>query len=141
MNKSPDNCETSSNCGLGYSHGLAVTLRIIGGKWKPMILYFLLNGPKRYGELKRAIEGVSHKMLIQQLKELEADRVLTRTDYKEVPPRVDYALTPLGRSLAAAIVPLCTWGTQNMAEMENIFAERSVLSHVSADEHATATNG
>lgn len=127
MTKPSDNCETSPNCGIGFSHGLAVTLRIIAGKWKPLILYFLLDGPKRYGELKRTIQGVSDKVLIQQLKELEADRVLVRTDYKEVPPRVDYALTPLGRSLAVAIVPLCTWGTQNMAEMENIFAERDTL--------------
>ena len=127
MTKSSDNCDTSPNCGIGFSHGLAVTLRIIAGKWKPMILYFLLDGPKRYGALKRTIEGVSHKVLIQQLKELEVDRVLVRTDYKEVPPRVDYALTPLGHSLAVAIVPLCTWGTQNMAEMETIFAERDAL--------------
>ncbi len=101
-----------------------MTLRIIAGKWKPLILYFLIDGPKRYGELKRTIPGVSDKVLIQQLKELEGDRVLVRTDYKEVPPRVDYALTPFGRSLAVAIVPLCTWGTQNMAEMEAIFTAR-----------------
>src|ERR1700742_1469159 len=124
MTDPTDNCETSPNCGIGYSHGLAVTLRIISGKWKPLILYFLLDSPKRYGELKRAIPGVSDKVLIQQLKELEADRVLSRTDYKEVPPRVDYALTPLGRSLADVIVPLCTWGTQNLAELDRIFAER-----------------
>jgi len=122
----------SQNCGVGYSYGLAATLRIISGKWKPLILYFLLDGPKRYGELKRTIQGVSDKVLIQQLKELEADRVLARTDYKEVPPRVDYALTPLGRSLAVAIVPLCTWGTENMAEMASIFAERDSLPQVSA---------
>jgi DNA-binding HxlR family transcriptional regulator len=86
------------------------------------------DGPKRYGELKRTIQGVSDKVLIQQLKELEADRVLARTDYKEVPPRVDYALTSLGRSLADAIAPLCTWGTENMAEMVSVFAERSQVS-------------
>jgi hypothetical protein len=73
-------------------------------------------------------------VLIQQLKELEADRVLARTDYKEVPPRVDYALTPLGRSLADAIVPLCTWGTENMAEMVSIFAERDALPKQNAEE-------
>jgi DNA-binding HxlR family transcriptional regulator len=133
MSKPSNDCEISPNCGVGYSHGLAVTLRIIAGKWKPLILYFLLDGPKRYGELKRAIEGVSDKVLIQQLKELEVDRVLVRTDYKEVPPRVDYTLTPLGRSLAGAIVPLCTWGTQNMAEMERIFAERDDSPQVPAD--------
>ncbi len=99
--------DSSDHCGGRYSYGLAATLSIISGKWKPLILYFLLDGPKRYGELKRNVHGVSAKVLIQQLKELEADHVLARTDYKEVPPRVDYALTPLGRSLADAIVPLC----------------------------------
>jgi DNA-binding HxlR family transcriptional regulator len=58
------------------------------------------------------------------LKDVEADHVLARTGYKEVPPRVDYALTQLGRSLTDAIVPLCTWGTENMAEMTSIFAKR-----------------
>ncbi len=115
-------------CGTsGFSCGLDATLRIISGKWKPLILFFLRDGPRRYGELKRLIEGVSDKVLIQHLKDLEADRVLARTDYKEVPPRVDYALTPLGRSLAEAIVPLCTWGTENMAEVASIFAKRDTL--------------
>jgi DNA-binding HxlR family transcriptional regulator len=85
------------------------------------------DGPKRYGELKRLIQGVSDKVLIQSLKDLAADHVLTRNDYKEVPPRVDYALTPLGRSLADAIVPLCTWGNENMAEVTSIFAKRDTM--------------
>jgi DNA-binding HxlR family transcriptional regulator len=110
--------ETCGTVGTGdFSCGLDATLRIISGKWKPLILFFLRDGPKRYGELKRLTQGVSHKVLIQQLKDLEADHVLARNDYKEVPPRVDYTLTPLGRSLAEAIVPLCTWGTEHMAEM------------------------
>lgn len=109
----------------GFTCGLDATLRLITGKWKPLILYFLLQqGPIRYGELRRAVRDVSDKVLIQQLKELEADGVLKRTDYKEVPPRVDYALTPLGRSLARALEPLCTWGSENMAEVSRIFAER-----------------
>ena len=116
--------DCSEHCGGRYSDGLAATLRIIAGKWKPQILYFLIDGPKRYGELKRMVNGVSDKVLIQQLKDLEADRVLTRLDHNEVPPRVDYTLTPFGRGLADVIVPLCTWGTQNMEEMERIFAER-----------------
>ncbi|MDQ2139941.1 helix-turn-helix domain-containing protein [Alcaligenaceae bacterium B3P038] len=107
--------------------GLNATLRIISGRWKPLVLFFLRDGPKRYGELKRLVDGVSDKVLIQQLKDLEANRVLARTDYKEVPPRVDYALTPLGRSLAQAIIPLCTWGTENAEEMASIFAERDAL--------------
>lgn len=107
-----------------FTCGLDATLKIISGKWKPLILYFLLRGPTRYGELKRAIRDVSDKVLIQQLKELEADGVLRRNDYKEVPPRVDYTLTPLGQSLAQALEPLCQWGTANMAVMQKLFAER-----------------
>src|ERR1700712_338231 len=108
--------------------GLNATLRIISGKWKPLVLFFLRDGSKRYGELKRLVNGVSDKVLIQQLKDLEADRVLARTDHKEVPPRVDYALTPLGRSLADAILPLCSWGSEHMEEMASIFAERDAVS-------------
>jgi DNA-binding HxlR family transcriptional regulator len=117
----------SQICGPGLACGLNATLRIISGKWKPLILFFLRESPKRYSELKRSIQGVSDKVLIQQLKDLEADCVLARRDYNEVPPRVDYALTPLGRSLADAIVPLCTWGTENAAEMASIFAKRDAL--------------
>ena len=100
-------------------------MRVIAGKWKPLILYFLAQGgPTRYGELRRAVRDVSDKMLIQQLKELEADGLVRRTDHKEVPPRVDYSLTPLGRSLAAALVPLCSWGEENLAEVSRVFARR-----------------
>jgi DNA-binding HxlR family transcriptional regulator len=117
--------ESHPTCGTGgFSCGLDATLRIISGKWKPLVLFFLRDGPRRYGELKRLVEGVSDKVLIQQLKDLEFDRVILRTDYQEVPPRVDYTLTPLGRSLSDAIVPLCTWGTEHMTEMASIFARR-----------------
>jgi DNA-binding HxlR family transcriptional regulator len=115
---------TTSDPVPGFTCGLDATLRVISGKWKPLILYFLLQAPNRYGELKRAVRGVSDKVLIQQLKELEADGILRRTDYKEVPPRVDYSLTPLGRSLAEALAPLCTWGTENMAEVSRVLAQR-----------------
>lgn len=120
--------ESHPTCGTGgFSCGLDATLRIISGKWKPLVLFFLRDGPRRYGELKRLVEGVSDKVLIQQLKDLELDRVIVRTDYQEVPPRVDYTLTPLGRSLSDAIVPLCTWGTEHMTDMANIFARRETV--------------
>lgn len=93
--------------------GLDAALRVIGGKWKPLILFFLAKGPMRYGELKRAVRGVSHKVLIQQLKDLEAHSIISRTDYEEIPPKVDYALTPLGHSMSKALVPLCEWGEEN----------------------------
>jgi DNA-binding HxlR family transcriptional regulator len=112
----------------GFSCGLDATLRVIAGKWKPLIIYFLIQGPNRYGELKRAVRGVSDKMLIQQLKELEADGIVTRNDYREVPPRVDYTLTPLGHSLADALTPLCNWGSENMDIVAQIFAERATWS-------------
>lgn len=118
------NMNSTSDPVPDFTCGLDATLRVISGKWKPLILYFLLQTPNRYGELKRAVRGVSDKVLIQQLKELEADAILTRTDYKEVPPRVDYSLTPLGRSLAQALAPLCTWGTENMAEVARVLAQR-----------------
>ena len=112
----------------GFTCGLDATLRVVSGKWKPLILYFVAqDGPTRYGELRRAIRDVSDKMLIQQLKELEADDLVKRTDYKEIPPRVDYSLTPLGLSLAQALVPLCTWGTENMAEVTRVFARREAI--------------
>ncbi len=114
----------SPNPAPGFSCGLDATLRVIAGKWKPLIIYFLIQGPIRYGALKRAVRGVSDKMLVQQLKELEADGIVTRKDYQEVPPRVDYTLTPLGHSLAKALVPLCNWGSDNMEEVGRIFAER-----------------
>jgi DNA-binding HxlR family transcriptional regulator len=127
----------SQTCGTGgFSCGLDATLRIISGKWKPLVLFFLHDGPRRYGEIKRLIQGVSDKVLIQALKDLQADQVLSRTDYQEVPPRVDYALTPLGLSLAAAIVPLCTWGTEHMAEMTSLFAKRDTLPERDAEEPA-----
>lgn len=109
----------------GFTCGLDATLKVISGKWKPLILYFLgQDGPTRYGALRRAMRDVSDKMLIQQLKELEADDLVKRTDYGEIPPRVDYSLTPLGRSLAQALVPLCVWGGENLEEVARVFARR-----------------
>lgn len=96
-----------------FTCGLDAALRVISGKWKPLILFFLQDAPKRYGELKRCVRGVSDKVLIQQLKELEADGVVSRTDYQEIPPRVDYALTPFGRSLIESMAALCEWGSAN----------------------------
>lgn len=120
--------DTCTPVAPGFTCGLDATLRVISGKWKPLILYFLgQDGPRRYGELRRAIRDVSDKVLIQQLKELEADDLVKRTDYREVPPRVDYSLTPLGRSLAVALVPLCTWGTENVADVARVFARREAL--------------
>lgn len=103
--------------------GLDAALRVVGGKWKPLILFYLNSGPKRFGELKRLVAGVSEKMLIQHLRELTEDGILVRHDYREVPPRVDYALTEVGVTLAAALVPLCDWGNVNRAWIEATLQE------------------
>jgi len=104
--------------------GLDAALRVIGGKWKPLILFFLAKEPRRYGELKRCVRGVSDKMLIQHLKELEVDGVIVRTDYQEIPPRVLYELSPFGFSLADALVPLCQWGDENAEIIEENLSAR-----------------
>ena len=85
--------------------GLDVALAVVGGKWKLLILYYLAHSPRRFGNLRRLVAGISEKVLIQQLRELQADRIVRRTDHREVPPRVDYAVTELGLSLAKALAP------------------------------------
>ena len=100
--------------------GLDVAFAVIGGKWKPLILYHLRSGPRRFGDLKRAVAGISEKVLIQQLRELVAAQVLARRDYGEVPPKVDYTLTPFGMTLIEALLPLCEWGTRNRERVAGI---------------------
>ena len=96
-----------------YNDGLGPVLEMIGGKWKGLIIWRLHEGAVRFGELKRTIAGVSEKMLTQQLRELEADGLVHRELFPEVPPCVEYSLTPLGRSLNDALTPLCEWGKAN----------------------------
>ena len=111
---------------ITFTCGLDVALAVIGGKWKPLILYHLAHGTRRYGELRRAVGAVSDKMLIQQLKELHADGIIDRLDYNEIPPKVEYSLTTFGRTLAKALAPLCVWGTEHMGEVEKLMSHREV---------------
>jgi DNA-binding HxlR family transcriptional regulator len=108
-----------------FTCGLDAALAVIGGKWKPLILYYLAHDTRRYGALKRCVRGVSDKMLIQQLKEMEADGVVDRTNYKEIPPRVDYSLTPFGGSLARSLAPLCAWGEEHSAAIAAVVDRRN----------------
>ncbi|MEV3854321.1 helix-turn-helix domain-containing protein [Streptomyces sp. NPDC050095] len=99
-----------------YSCGLDAAVDVVGGKWKPMILWALHDAKTlRFGELRRALGTVTEKVLAQQLRELEADGVVHREVYPEVPPRVEYSLTALGESLNQALVPLGLWGEEHMA--------------------------
>ena len=89
---------------------IATTLEIIGGRWKSVILFYLLTGPKRFNEIKRYLPGVTPRMLTLQLRELERDEVLTRYVHAQVPPRVDYELTDFGRSLEPVLRAMGDWG-------------------------------
>lgn len=89
-------------------------LAVIGGKWKPIILWWLNERTCRFAELRRSIPGITEKMLTQQLRELEADGIVTRTVYPVVPPKVEYSLTPYGRSLDEALRAISLWGKAHM---------------------------
>lgn len=86
------------------------TLGVIGGKWKPLILYYLIQGTRRYNALKRMLPHVTAQMLTLQLRELERDGIVQRTVYAEVPPKVEYSLTELGRSLEPILLAMLAWG-------------------------------
>lgn len=88
------------------------TLRVIGGRWKVLILQELFNGVKRFGELHRALNGITQKMLTQQLREMEQDGIVHREVYLQVPPKVEYSLTPLGRTLKPILDSMHEWGTR-----------------------------
>ena len=99
-----------------YGCGMGPALEVVGGKWKAVILCELLPQSRRFGELKRLLSGVSEKMLIQQLRELECDGLIHRVAFPEIPPRVEYSATPLGISLVEAMAPLADWGERYEAQ-------------------------
>jgi DNA-binding HxlR family transcriptional regulator len=108
-----------------YSCGLEAALEMIGGKWKVLILWNLSSGPRRFGELRRLVPGISEKMLIQTLREMQDDRIVARKDFREVPPRVAYSLTAFGKSLTEALRPLCEWGTKHTARIALLATQAS----------------
>ena len=87
-------------------------LDVIGGKWKGVIVFQLLSGTKRFNELYRSFQGITHQMLTVQLRELEEDGVVHRTIYPEVPPKVEYSLTPFGQSLQPILLLMREWGEE-----------------------------
>lgn len=95
------------------SCGMAYTLGVLGGRWKPAILCRLMHGTMRYGELKKSIEGISERMLVAQLRELESDGIIERKVYPEVPPRVEYEMTQLGLTMKSVLATMSDWGNMH----------------------------
>ena len=97
-----------------YNCPVEATLDVIGGKWKALILFWLRDRVCRFGELRRKIPGISERMLAQQLRELEDQGVVRRKVYPVVPPRVEYSLTPYGRTLRPITELMCAWGKKHI---------------------------
>jgi len=124
--------ETSTNAFneklITDSCGMANSLRVLGGRWKPAILCRLRYGIMRYSELKKSIEGISERMLVAQLRELENDGLIRRVVYPEVPPRVEYQLTALGSTMEPMLIAMSDWGNFYRMETEG----KQMTSEVSA---------
>src|SRR6187399_2660582 len=93
---------------------ITATIDVIGGKWKPPILWLLMDGPMRFGELSKTMPGMALKVLSRQLKELESDGIIVRKAYPEVPPRVEYSLSEKGESLREVMFLLSEWSRKNI---------------------------
>lgn len=93
-------------------------LDIVGDKWSLLVVRHLSRGPRRFTELKRAIDGISQRMLTVTLRALERDGILTRTVHNVMPPNVSYQLTPMGTTLRAAVLPLLEWSVENLANID-----------------------
>lgn len=108
----------SENC-----RAVSSVLARVGDKWSVLIIVLLGDGPKRFNEIKRAVGGISQRMLTLTLRGLERDGLVTRTQFPTIPPRVDYELTPLGHSLWEAVEPLGAWATGHVAHIIKARAE------------------
>jgi DNA-binding HxlR family transcriptional regulator len=96
---------------------LAPIVELFGGRWKTEILWRLEDGPKRFNQLRRLVPAVSQKMLTQQLRQLERDGVVRREHFPEIPPRVEYSMTPLGSSLQPLFAKLSDWGVRHLGDV------------------------
>lgn len=120
---------------LGIPHGeveafacpVVFTIEVIGGKWKALVLYHLMSETRRFNELRRLIPEITQRMLTLQLRELEADNIIIRKVYHQVPPKVEYSLAPLGQTLVPLIRAMRDWGAEHeevvMARRREIAAE------------------
>ncbi len=98
---------------LNHDLPVKITLDVIGGKWKPLIIYHLEKDTMRFSQLKNVISGITQKMLTAQLREMEKDRIVARKVYAQVPPKVEYSLTEYGLTLKPILHSMCTWGEKH----------------------------
>lgn len=112
-----------------YGCSVEAALDVIGGKWKGVILFHLLDGTKRFGELRRILPDVTQRMLTLQLRELEDAGVVHREIYKEVPPKVEYSLTPFGRTLKPILLLMRDWGDQYQETLVATITRSGSVSH------------
>lgn len=119
-------CPLKELGGKRYHCTFELTLQLIGGKWKPIILYKLGNKKiLRFSELRREMPSITQKMLTQQLRELEADGMVHRKVYPQVPPKVEYSLTELGQSIMPVLDQLCAWGKNYEKSMDEASSAKS----------------
>ncbi|MCI1590526.1 winged helix-turn-helix transcriptional regulator [Heyndrickxia oleronia] len=98
-----------------YHYPIEATLELIGGKWKPLILFILAeSGTKRFGEFRRILTGITQGMLTKQLREMESDGLIKRVVFPEIPPKVEYTLTPYGKTLYPILKEMCNWGSKHI---------------------------
>lgn len=113
--------------GEKYDCYIAFTLKLIDGKWKTLILWYLLDGKKRFGELRKLIPNCTQRMLTHQLRELEKDGIVTRKIYRQIPPKVEYSLTASGETLRPILELSCAWGKKRAKNLNKISNQRNNL--------------
>ncbi|WPU97887.1 helix-turn-helix domain-containing protein [Mucilaginibacter sp. cycad4] len=97
---------------------VTATITLIGGRWKPIILFHLSDHTRRFGEIAVRMPSISRKVLSEQLKELEVDGLINRRQFKEIPPRVEYSLTELGKSVRPLLIHMATWGQEMILDKQ-----------------------
>ncbi len=98
---------------------VTITMSVIGGKWKPIIMWLIYHQTRRFGEMKSLIPGITQKMLTQQLRELERDGIVNRKVFPVVPPKVEYSLTDYGRTLAPILDSMARWGESHHESLQS----------------------
>jgi len=124
-----------------YNCPVEATIDVIGGKWKPLILWWLHQSTHRFAELRRLIPGITEKMLTQHLRELEADGIVQRRVYATVPPKVEYSLTEYGGSLEKALEAICEWGRGHMERIGATETAPALLVKASKNERESVEPG